>query len=107
MKFKNSQKLDHSNVNKCLKIVQLFKGSYFLPESPMWLVRKNHYDQAKKSLQSLRGSNYEVNYELEELKTLAKSREDLTWFEKIKELKTRSNVIPFSIMTVFMILQVK
>ena len=73
----------------------------------MWLVRKNHYDQAKESLQSLRGSNYEVNYELEELKTLAKSREDLTWFEKIKELKTRSNVIPFSIMTVFMILQVK
>ena len=73
----------------------------------MWLVRKNHYDQAKESLQSLRGSNYDVNYELEELKTLAKSREDLTWFEKIKELKTRSNVIPFSIMTVFMILQVK
>ena len=78
-----------------------------MPESPMWLVRKNHYDQAKESLQSLRGSNYEVNYELEELKTLAKSREDLIWFEKIKELKTRSNVIPFSIMTVFMILQVK
>ena len=73
----------------------------------MWLVRKNHYDQAKESLQSLRGSNYDVNYELEELKTLAKSREHLTWFEKIKELKTRSNVIPFSIMTVFMILQVK
>ena len=73
----------------------------------MWLVRKNHYDQAMESLQSLRGSNYEVNYELEELKTLAKSREDLTWFEKIKELKTRSNLIPFSIMTVFMILQVK
>ena len=37
----------------------------------MWLVRKNHYDQAMESLQSLRGSNYEVNYELEELKTLA------------------------------------
>ena len=72
----------------------------------MWLVRKNHHDQAKESLLSLRGSNYELNYELEELKTLAKSRQDLTWFKKLKELKSRSNVIPFSIMTIFMMLQV-
>lgn len=39
---------------------------FFMPESPQYLVKKGKHDDAKKSLQFLRGKNYDPNSELEE-----------------------------------------
>ena len=85
----------------------LFLGSsFFLPESPMWLVKKGHQIQAKESLSKLRGPNYDKSVELSELENLASSKDKLTIVAKLKELSSRKNVVPFLIMAIFMILQV-
>lgn len=46
----------------------LFFGMMFLPESPRWLFFRNHIDQARKTLQKIRGSN-DVEMELQEIKS--------------------------------------
>ena len=85
----------------------LFLGSsFFLPESPMWLVKKGHLSRAKEALLKLRGQNYDYRYEIEELQTLVEFREDTKCLDKLKELKSRSNMIPFFITMVFLMLQV-
>ena len=85
----------------------LFLGSsFFLPESPMWLVKKGHLSRAKDALLKLRGYDYDCTYEIEELQTLVKITEDKKWSYKLKELKSRSNMIPFFITMVFLVLQV-
>ena len=51
-----------------------------MPESPLYLVRKNCEDDALKSLIWLRGSNADVNSELEDLKkSYTKQRESPTF----------------------------
>ena len=81
-------------------------SSYFLPESPMWLVKKGHLSRAKEALLKLRGQNYDYRYEIEELQRLVKFRDDMKCLDKLKELKSRSNMIPFFITMVFLVLQV-
>ena len=83
-----------------------FVGVLFLPESPMWLVKKGHLPQAKQALLRLRGSSYDYSYEIEELEALVKSKDDTNWMEKLKELKSRRNMVPFLITTSFLMLQV-
>ena len=83
-----------------------FVGALFLPESPMWLVKKGHLPQAKQALLRLRGSSYDYSYEIEELEALVKSKDDTNWMEKLKELKSRRNMVPFLITTSFLMLQV-
>ena len=80
--------------------------SLFLPESPMWLVKKGHTEKAKNSLLKLRGSKYQMNDELKELENLVKSQGNTSLMEKLKELKSRSNAIPFLILTTICVLQV-
>ena len=85
----------------------LFLGSsFFLSESPLWLVKKGHLSRAKEALLKLRGKNYDSTYEIEELQTLVKSTEDKQCVDKLKELKSRSNMIPFFITMIFSVLQV-
>ncbi|XP_037933161.1 facilitated trehalose transporter Tret1 [Teleopsis dalmanni] len=50
---------------------------FFMPETPTYLVGKNKEEQAIKSIQWLRGSNYDYNTEIEELKAVdAKIKEE-------------------------------
>ena len=72
----------------------------------MWLVKKGHTIQAKKSLAKLRGPKYDERVELSELENLSSSNDKLTIAEKLKELSSRRNVIPFLIIAIFMMLQV-
>ena len=72
----------------------------------MWLVKKGHRSQANESLTKVRGPKYDERVELSELEILVSSNDKLTMVEKIKELSSRKNVIPFLIMAVFMMLQV-
>ena len=73
----------------------------------MWLVKKGHTIQAKKSLAKLRGPKYDERVELSELENLSSSNDKLTIAEKLKELSSRRNVIPFLIIAIFMMLQVR
>ena len=80
--------------------------SIFLPESPMWLVKKQHLDRAKQSLKRLRGSDYETEEEIKELEALVQSQDESSFSEKWNALKTRSNIIPCAIMTLILTIQV-
>lgn len=42
----------------------------FQPETPSYLIKKGKYDQAKKSLEKLRGKNYNVEAELSKIEGL-------------------------------------
>ena len=80
--------------------------SVFLPESPVWLMKKGQIENSQKTLLALRGSRYDMNPEIKELEDLVVSQDDTKLIEKVKELKSRSNAIPFLIMTTIMMLQV-
>lgn len=80
--------------------------SIFLPESPMWLMKNGSTDKAKKVLVSLRGSKYNLIPEIKELENLVTKKEDSKWIERMKELKSRNNAIPFMLMAIMMTIQV-
>ena len=40
---------------------------FFMPETPYYLITKGRLDVAEKSLSWLRGKNYDIKHELEEL----------------------------------------
>ena len=80
--------------------------SIFLPESPVWLMKKGQIENSQKTLLALRGPRYEMNPEIKELQDLVVSQDNTTLIEKIQELKSRSNAIPFLVMTTIMMLQV-
>ena len=51
-------------------------GLYFVPESPSWLMGQNNVDEATKSLKSLRGKEYDVSKEIENLKIATTKTQD-------------------------------
>ena len=59
-------------VPSCLLGVSVF----FVPDSPYWLVEKGRYQDAKQSLVILRGSNYDVNEEYQEIVDKKKRKEE-------------------------------
>ena len=72
----------------------------------MWLMKNGYTDKAKKVLVSLRGSKYNLTPEIKELETLVTKKEDSKWIERMKELKSRNNAIPFMLMAIMMTIQV-
>ena len=81
--------------------------SFFLPESPVWLMKKGLTELAKTSLLQLRGPKYKMNCELKELEDLVKTQDNANCTDKIKELKSRSNAIPFTIITTIVMVVVR
>ena len=79
---------------------------YFLPESPVWLMKKGYTEKARLSLLSLRGPDYDMNHELKEIEDLVTTQDDSGWLDKLKKLHSRENAIPFAIISVIFILQV-
>ena len=82
--------------------------SFFLTESPTWLMKKGQAEKAKIALLNLRGSKYQLNNELKELENLVKIQDNKTTSltNRFKELKSRSNAIPLIITMTIVILQV-
>ena len=49
---------------------------FFIPDSPYWLVEKGRLEDARQSLVVLRGSNYDVNDEFQEIVNKKKQKEN-------------------------------
>ncbi|RVE41501.1 hypothetical protein evm_013851 [Chilo suppressalis] len=84
-----------------LAVVALF----FVPESPHWLVSKKQIDDARKSLQWLRGwtNAQSVEAELKDIQTFYKTKIaeedgiDESFSEKVSNYMSRSFLIPFTL----------
>ena len=48
---------------------------FFVPDSPYWLIEKGRYQEAQKSLTILRGSNYDINDEYQEILNKKRQKE--------------------------------
>ena len=58
--------------------------AYFLPESPLWLVKKGKKFEAEKSLLQLRGPKYEMQEEINELELVCLTQEFGGFLNKLK-----------------------
>ena len=74
----------------------------FMPESPFYLVGKNHEEDALKSLIWLRGSNFDVNSELEDLKKSYKKQRESPTFSYAKLFTEGIYFKPFIIVLALM-----
>ena len=90
-----------------IPLITFLAFSWFLPESPVWLMKKGYMEKARISLISVRGSNYETCLELEEIKALVESQEKSTLRQKLRYLNSRENTIPLLILSLIFLLQVR
>ena len=90
-----------------IPLITFLAFSWFLPESPVWLMKKGYMEKARISLISVRGSNYDTCLELEEIKSLVESQEKSSLSQKLRYLKSRENIIPLLILSLIFLLQVR
>ena len=93
-------------VLSAIPTVAFLVASFFLPESPIWLVKKGQLQKAKLSIIVLRGMEYDYMPEMKELEHLTQNQGNVTITERIRELRSRKNVVPFLIMALMISLQV-
>ena len=93
-------------VLSAIPTVAFLVASFFLPESPIWLVKKGQLQKAKLSIIVLRGPEYDYMPEIKELEHLTQIQENITMTERIRELRSEKNVVPFLIMALMISLQV-
>ena len=79
-----------------------------LQESPFWLVKKERIEEAENALLALRGPQYEMKYELEEMKSLLAKQQgnDMSLTENLKQLRSRAIFMPVLVVLVMLMLQV-
>ena len=75
-----------------------------LPESPIWYAKKCRIQDARFSLQWLRGTKYDLTEELNEMENMLANKQ--SWKETIHESTQRKSLIPICMMLAFMSLQV-
>ncbi|KAK3853862.1 hypothetical protein Pcinc_039620 [Petrolisthes cinctipes] len=75
----------------------------FVPETPRWYISKDRVDDARSSLQWLRGSTSDVEYELEAIVMNYEATCQVK--TSIKEIFTRSNARPFLLSAGLMLIQ--
>ena len=80
--------------------------SYFLPESPVWLVKKKNYEKFEQTMQALRGIDYKIQAELHDIETVCNSQSTGGFINTIMNMKCKEVWIPVSMMLAMFILQV-
>ena len=79
-----------------------------LPESPIWLLKRKCNEKAENSLTSLRGPNYSLKAELDEISEILNkevSEEVSNFKDKIEKLKSPNVFKPLCMMTILFVLQ--
>ena len=75
----------------------------FIPESPIWYAKKGLFEEARKSLEWLRGSKYQLKEELEEMERLLAIKQN--WKDSVKEMTQRKFIFPIIMLIFFMFIQ--
>lgn len=78
------------SIPQCAAAVAMVILLFFLPESPVYLYKKNKMEQARKSLETYRGKDYtRINEELGEIEQFTKKTDEKFWqlFKKKANLK--------------------
>merc|ERR1711884_114547 len=65
-----------------------------LPESPVWLMRKGREEEARQTLAWLRGGKYDIEPEVEELRSIITEEQNSSGTSVLKMLKKRTFVLP-------------
>ena len=76
----------------------------FLPESPICYAKSGQFDEAKKSLEWIRGAKYDCSEELEEMEKILAIKQD--WKASIKEMTQPKCLYPLILMILLMFMQV-
>ncbi len=92
----------------CLPMAFFILASFYMPESPTWLLKMNRDEEAKEALTWIRGSSYEgVDAEISEIKTcLQESGKGMPLLERLSYLKSRSVLMPMLLLAILYVLQV-
>lgn len=73
--------------------------AFFMPESPLWLVKRNRLKEAENILTWLRGEQYPISPEMKELiHASTQEADDITWQQKLQFLRTKPVIKPIMIM---------
>lgn len=96
----------------CLPILVFFALFYFIPESPLWFVKQGRMEEAQKTMSWLRGPNYPVAIELDEMQACLaeeshddENEEKPSVKDKLNYLMSRPVLAPLVMMTGMFILQ--
>ncbi|XP_076053496.1 facilitated trehalose transporter Tret1-like [Oratosquilla oratoria] len=76
---------------------------FFVPESPYWLLRKERVEDARRSLEILRGRGTDVNNEFESIKIGIEQQPSYTFKDEFSQLFIPSNYKPILIMVVVLL----
>ena len=57
----------HSSPVCSLPCCLFLAASFYLPESPLWLVKQGHESEAEQSIRRIRGEKYQQSHEIKEL----------------------------------------
>ena len=76
----------------------------FLPESPISYAKSGNFEDARKSLEWIRGTKYDCSEELEEMEKILSIKQD--WKESVKEMTQRKCLFPVLLMIIIMFMQV-
>ena len=75
-----------------------------IKETPRWLMTQGRRQEAKKVLKWLRGQDYDVDQELQDIEDRIMSQEKLTVLEALREFKHRHVYYPVVLASVVMFL---
>ena len=79
--------LEYYSLVLCLPSVLFLSVCWLLLESPMWLVRQNRKEEAINTLRLLRGENYVVDEEIEEMQNIVEEE------KKTRDAKSKWSII--------------
>ena len=80
--------------------------SYFLPESPIWLMKNGKYEETEKTILALRGAQYQHNLEIQDIQSVSDNQSVTGFWSTANELKSRQVLMPVLMMLGMFILQV-
>ena len=80
--------------------------SYFLSESPIWLMKNGKYEETEKTILALRGSQYQHNLEIQDIQSVADNNSATGFWSTANELKSRQVLMPVLMMLGMFTLQV-